>query len=149
MELQEELKIRMELNDYPYEQIEVGKIFQFKKNLTSKDVQEFSKITGDENPLHLDEKYAKTTPFNGRICQGMLVASLFSTLFGMVCPGKKNLYLSQTLNFKKPVKIDSELIIRGTVKQKIDSLKIVVVKTEIFCGEELTLIGEARVQVLE
>ena len=126
----------------------MGKVFQFDKILTSQDIEQFSKITGDENPLHLDEDYAKTTHFGGRICQGMLVASLLSTLFGMVCPGKRNLYLSQTLNFKKPVKMDSEVTIRGTVKQKIDSLKIIIVKTEIFCDEELILDGEAKVQII-
>ncbi len=139
----------MELNNYSYDQIEVGKIFQFKKTLTFQDVKDFSKITGDENPLHIDEEYAKTTSFNGRICQGMLVASLFSTLFGMVCPGKKNLYLSQTLNFKKPVKLDSELIVRGTVEQKIDSIKIIFVKTEILVSSEIAVDGKAKIQLME
>lgn len=137
------------LNEYTYDQIEIGKIFHFKKIITSKNVFEFSEITGDKNPLHLDEEYAKTTSFKGRICHGMLAASLFSTLFGMVCPGKRNLYLSQTINFKKPVKIGSELIIRGTVEQKIDSLKILIVKTEILSNNEIAIDGKAQVQVLE
>lgn len=139
----------MELNDYSYEQIEIGKIFQFKKILTSQDVQEFSKITGDKNPLHLDEEYAKTTHFKKRICQGMLTASLFSTLFGMVCPGKKNLYLSQAINFKKPVFIDSELTVKGIVEQKIDSLKIILVKTEILVNGEIVVEGKAKIQLME
>ncbi len=139
----------MELNDYSYEQIEIGKIFQFKKILTSQDIKEFSKITGDENPLHLDEEYAKTTPFKGRICHGMLTASLFSALFGMVCPGRKNLYLSQTINFKKPVRINSELTIRGIVEQKIDSLKIIFVKTEILSNNGVVVDGKAKIQLME
>jgi len=139
----------MKLNDYNYEQIEIGKLFQFKKDLTIQEVELFSKITGDENPLHIDEEYAKTTQFNGRICQGMLVASLFSTLFGMVCPGKKNLYLSQTLNFKKPVKINATLLVRGIVEQKIDSLKIIFVKTEIFSNGDLVLDGKAKIQLMD
>ncbi len=139
----------MELNNYTYDQIEVGKIFQFKKMLTFQDVLDFSKITGDENPLHIDEEYAKTTLFKGRICQGMLAASLFSALFGMVCPGRKNLYLSQTLNFKKPVRIDSELIVKGVVEQKIDSLKIIFVKTEILVNNEIAIDGKAKLQLME
>lgn len=139
----------MEFNDYSYEQIEIGKIFQFKKILTLQDIHEFSKITGDENPLHIDEEYAKTTPFKKRICHGMLVASLFSALFGMICPGKKNLYLSQTLNFKKPVFIDSELTIKGIVEQKIDSLKIILVKTEILVNREVVLDGKAKIQLMD
>jgi 3-hydroxybutyryl-CoA dehydratase len=139
----------MELNDYKYKDIEVGEIFQFKKILTSEDVEKFSEITEDRNPLHLDEEYARTTPFGGRICHGMLAASLFSTLFGMVCPGKKNLYLSQTVNFKKPIKVNSELTVRGTVEQKIDSLKILFVKTEILVNNEIVLEGKAKVQVTD
>lgn len=138
----------MELNDYNYEEIQVGQTFQFEKKLSSEEINLFAKITEDENPLHLDEKYAETTPFKKRICHGMLVASLFSTLFGMVCPGKKNLYLSQTINFRKPVFMDSEVLVRGTVEKKIDSLKVLFVKTEIFVGEEIVLDGEAKVQIL-
>lgn len=139
----------MELNNYTYNQIEIGKIFQFKKILTFQDVLDFSRITGDENPLHIDEEYAKATPFKGRICQGMLAASLFSALFGMVCPGRKNLYLSQTLNFKKPIIIDSELTVRGTVEQKTDSLKIIFVKTEILVNNEIVIDGKAKIQLME
>lgn len=139
----------MELNNYKYKDIEEGKVFQFKKTLDSQDVLKFSEITGDENPLHTDEDYAKTTPFKGRICQGMLVAGLFSTLFGMVCPGKNNLYLSQTLNFRKPVKINSEVTVRGTVREKIDSLKIIFVDTEILLDNEVVIDGKAKVQVVE
>lgn len=139
----------MELNDYTYDQIEMGKVFQFEKILTSEEINQFSEITGDKNPLHVDEDYARTTSFKSRICQGMLVASLFSSLFGMVCPGKKNLYLSQTLNFKKPVRINSKLIIKGTVKQKIDALRIIFVKTEIFCNGEVMIDGDAKIQLME
>jgi len=138
----------MELHDYKYEEIETGKIFEFKRLLTSQDVSDFSKLTGDENPLHLDEKCARNTKFGNRICQGMLAASLFSALFGMVCPGKNNLYLSQTLNFKRPIKINSEIKVRGTVEKKIDSLKILLVKTEIFCNENVVIDGEAKVQII-
>lgn len=139
----------MELNDYSYNQIEIGQVFEFKKVLTSQDVLDFSKLTGDENPLHLDREYATNTPFGNRICQGMLVSSLFSALFGMVCPGKRNLYLSQTLNFKKPVKINSEVIVRGTIDQKIDSLGILIVKTEILFEGDIVIDGQAKVQVMD
>jgi 3-hydroxybutyryl-CoA dehydratase len=139
----------MEMNDYTYEQIEVGKVFQFKKILGIDDIICFSKLTGDENPLHLNEEYAKKTQFGGRICQGMLAAGMFSALFGMVCPGKKNLYLSQTLNFKKPIRAGSEIIIKGKVEDKIDSLKIIIVKTEIIVGESVMIDGIAKVRVLD
>ncbi|NQV08248.1 MaoC family dehydratase [Candidatus Woesearchaeota archaeon] len=138
----------MELNDYNYEDIGVGKVFEFKRILTKKNVDEFADLTEDHNPLHTDEEYAKTTQFKGRIMHGMLAASLFSTLFGMECPGKKNLYLSQSLNFKKPIPPDSELTVRGTVKQKMDSFKMITIFTEIILNNEVMIDGEARVKII-
>ena len=139
----------MELKDYNYEEIEVGKTFEFKKILQQEDSKRFSELTGDFNPIHCDEEYAKTTQFNGNIVHGMLAGSLFSTLVGMLCPGKKNLYLSQTLNFKKPIYPNSELTIRGTVQQKVDSLKVLVIKTEAIIKEEIIIDGIAHVKLLQ
>ena len=139
----------MDIGNYSYEDIEVGKIFQFKKTLSNEDVLEFSKITGDKNPLHIDEEYARMTPFKGKICHGMLVAGLFSTLFGMICPGKRNLYLSQTINFRKPVRIGTELIIKGKVEQKIDSLKVICVKTEIIANNDIMIDGDAKIRLMD
>jgi len=138
----------MELNNYNYEDTEVGKVFEFKRTITEKDVNDFATLTDDFNPLHTDEEYAKTTQFGGKIMHGMLAASLFSTLFGMECPGKKNLYLSQSLNFKKPIPPDSELTVRGTVKQKMDSFKMITIFTEIILNNEVMIDGEARVKII-
>lgn len=138
----------MELKDYNYDEIEITKTFEFKRILTQEDMENFSKLTGDFNPLHCDENYAKNTFFKKNIVHGMLAGSLFSTLVGMICPGKKNLYLSQTLNFKKPIYPNSELTVKGTIQQKIDSLKILVVKTEIIVNEEIVIDGQANVKLI-
>jgi len=138
----------MELRDYNYEEIEIGKTFGFERVLSQEDIRSFSRLTGDLNPLHCDENYAKTTQFKGNIVHGMLAGSLFSTLVGMLCPGKKNLYLSQTLNFKKPIYPNSKLIVRGTIKQKIDSLKMIIIKTEVIIEGEIIINGEAQVKLI-
>lgn len=138
----------MELADYDYEDIEVGKVFQFARKITLKDIDDYAKITGDHNPLHCDEKYAQATKFEGRVVHGMLAGSLFSTLVGMVCPGRKNVYVSQTLNFKKPIYPDSELIIRGTVQNKVDSIQLIVIITEIIVNNSVAIQGEAKVTML-
>lgn len=138
----------MECNDLSYEDIVGGSVYSFNRVITKKDLDTFVKLTQDTNPLHTDEEYAKTTMFNGRIVHGMLAGSLFSTLVGMVCPGKRNLYLSQTLKFKKPVKVGDTLTIRGTIVQKMDTFKLIKIKTEILIHNNVVINGEAQVKVI-
>tara|TARA_Y100000310_G_C20480522_1_gene714449 strand:- start:14 stop:433 length:420 start_codon:yes stop_codon:yes gene_type:complete len=139
----------MELNEYSYDEIDVGKVFEFKRKISTEDVDSFSKLTKDFNPLHNDHEYAKNTEFNDRIVHGMLAGSLFSTLLGMVCPGKKNLYLSQNLNFRKPIYLDSEVLVRGKIKNKIDSIRVLVIETQIMVGDSVIIEGEAKVKVMD
>ena len=117
------------------------------KQVTKQDIDDFSRLTGDKNPLHCDEGYAKGTEFKGRVAHGMLIASLFSTLVGMVCPGKRNLYLQQEINFRKPVFPDTELVVRGTVKEKVESIKLLVIKTEIIAEDSVLISGQAKVKL--
>ena len=138
----------MKMNEYNHNEIKIGGVFEFKRTLSMKDIDDYAKLTQDFNPLHCDEKYASNTQFKGRIVHGMLAGSLFSTLVGMVCPGKKNLYLSQSLNFKKPIYPNSELIVRGTVKDKINSIKVIVINTEIIVNDSVVVNGEAKVKVM-
>ena len=138
----------MKLNDYSYDEVKAGSVFHFKRNITAEDVDNFAKLTGDFNPLHMDERYAKSMEFKSRIVHGMLAGSLFSALVGMVYPGKRNLYLSQSLNFRKPIPVNSEVTVRGTVKEKIDSIRMITISTEIMLGDEVAVSGEAKVRVL-
>ncbi len=135
-------------NDYNYEEINPGEVFQFNKVLTVEDIDNYAKLTGDHNPLHCDEEYARSTEFENRVVHGMLAGSLFSTLVGMVCPGKKNLYLTQSLKFKAPIYPNSELIVKGTIVKKIDSLKVVVINTEIVVNGETVIEGQAQVKLI-
>ena len=105
-------------NDYKYEEINIGDTFGFNKVLTVQDVDKYADLTGDYNPLHCDKEYALSTEFKNRVVHGMLAGSLFSTLVGMICPGKKNLYLTQTLRFKLPIYPGSNLAVRGEVLKK-------------------------------
>ena len=137
----------MKLNDYSYDEIREGSVFHFEKTITAEDVDNFAKLTGDINPLHMDESYAKSMKFKGRIAHGMLAGSLFSALVGMLCPGKKSLYLSQSLNFRKPIPVNSEVTVRGIVKEKTGSVRMIVISTEIVIGNEVAISGEAKVKV--
>jgi 3-hydroxybutyryl-CoA dehydratase len=90
---------------YYFEDLELGMEASFAKTITDQDILAFAEVTGDKNPVHLDESYASTTMFKGRIAHGMLTAGLVSAVFGMKLPGPGAIYVSQTLNFKAPVRI--------------------------------------------
>lgn len=82
-----------------------GQHAAFTKTFTDADVERFIAITGDVNPLHVDDGYAAQTKFGRRVLHGMLTASLFSTMVGMLLPGTGAIYRSQTLHFLRPVHI--------------------------------------------
>ena len=103
------------LSEYTFEDIKVGQRFKFTIKITEKLLNDFAILSGDQNPLHMDENYANSTPFKKRVCHGMLLASFFSRLIGMHMPGKNALYFSQSLNFKSPCFIGDEVIVEGEV----------------------------------
>ena len=129
--------------------IKVGDSASFERTWSEKDVDDFARLSGDFNQLHTDEEYAKTTDFKRRIVHGMLVGSLCSNLVGMHIPGKRCLYLSQTLDFRKPVFIGDELIINGVVKSKSISTRLIEIEITVKNGNgKIVLDGTAKVRVL-
>jgi len=100
----------------------VGQHASFVKTFTEDDVQRFIAITGDVNPLHVNDSFASRTPFGRRVLHGMLTASLFSTMVGMLIPGTGAIYRSQTIAFLKPVyigdTITAHFVIRGIDREK-------------------------------
>eukprot|EP01130_Rhizamoeba_saxonica_P004255 TRINITY_DN1744_c1_g1_i2.p1 TRINITY_DN1744_c1_g1~~TRINITY_DN1744_c1_g1_i2.p1 ORF type:complete len:173 (-),score=14.85 TRINITY_DN1744_c1_g1_i2:46-564(-) len=89
--------------------IEVGSFSSFTKMITEHEILLFAEASGDHNPLHLDEAYAKTTRFKTRIAHGFLTGSLISTVAASKLPGPGSIYISQTMNFKKPVYINDQI----------------------------------------
>ena len=87
------------------ENFEVGQHVTLTKTFTEDDVQRFVEITGDVNPLHVDEAFAARTPFGRRVIHGMLTASILSTMVGMLLPGTGAIYRSQTIRFLLPVHV--------------------------------------------
>ena len=86
------------------DQLNIGDWASMSKQITERAVLRFAETTGDKNPIHLDRLHAKQTIFGERVAHGMLTASLISAVLGMKLPGPGNIYLSQTLKFKAPVK---------------------------------------------
>ena len=98
-----------------YEDLSVGQSASFAKTVTEADLVLFAGVTGDTNPVHLDQEFAESTMFKGRIAHGMLSAGFVSTVFGTTLPGPGAIYLSQTLNFKAPVRIGDTVVATVTV----------------------------------
>jgi acyl dehydratase len=134
---------------YKFEEIEIGKVTCFNRTITPEDVEVFTLLVGDRNPLHIDENFGRNSKFKRNIVHGMLCASLFSTLVGMHCPGEKCLYLGQTLQFRMPLFYGETVEVRGTVLEKFDAIRIIKMKMEILRGKDLIVFGEARVQVTD
>ena len=134
--------------EYTFDSINVGINHEFKITVTEKLVLDFSVISGDFNPLHIDENYATKTKFKKRICHGMLLASFLSRLVGMYLPGKNALYFSQILNFVSPCFINDIITVKGEIIDKNYATKIITVKTSIVNEKnELILDGEAKVMI--
>ena len=102
-----------------YDEIQVGDQASLTKTITDEDVINFAKLTGDVNPIHILDSFAKTTIFKERIAHGMLVSSFISTILGTKLPGKNTIYLSQNVSFRAPVKIGDTLRVVAEVIKSV------------------------------
>ena len=98
-----------------FEDLSLGQSAEITRAVGAGDIEAFAAVSGDVNPVHLDEAYAKTTPFGGRIAHGMLSAAYISAVLGAKLPGPGAIYLSQNLRFRRPVKIGDVVTARVTV----------------------------------
>ena len=101
------------------DQLNIGEKASFTKQITESDVLRFAELTGDKNPIHLDQEYAHQTRFKQRIVHGMLTASLISVAISTHLPGPGNIYVSQSLEFKAPVKLGNIIQAEVEVIEKI------------------------------
>lgn len=135
------------LNGYYFEELSVGQSAVFGKTVTEADIAAFAGVSGDTNPVHLNEEYAKNTMFKGRIAHGMLSAAFISTVFGTKLPGPGCIYVSQLLKFKAPVKIGDTVMARVEVTALVPEKKFVTFKTTCTVGDKVVLDGEATLMV--
>lgn len=135
------------LNGFYFEELFVGQTAVFGKTVTEADIAAFAGVSGDTNPVHLNEEYAKGTMFKGRIAHGMLSASFISTVFGTKLPGPGCIYVSQSLKFKAPVKIGDTVMARVEVTTLTPEKKFATFKTQCLVGDKVVLDGEATLMV--
>jgi 3-hydroxybutyryl-CoA dehydratase len=132
---------------YFLEDLRVGMAASFSKTLTDADIVLFAGLSGDTNPMHLDQEYAERTLFKGRITHGMLSASLISTVLGTKLPGPGAIYVSQSLRFKAPVRAGDTVTARVVVTELLPEKRRAVMQTLCSVGSTVVVEGEAVVMV--
>jgi len=129
------------------EDLSVGQSAELVRTVDEAAIVAFAEVTGDNNPVHLDEGYAATTPFKTRIAHGMLSAGYISAVIGTKLPGPGAIYMSQQLSFRRPVKIGDEVTARATITA-IDAEKArITLETVCEVGGKAVMTGEALIMV--
>ena len=129
------------------EDLSLGQSAEIDHTVTDADIRAFAEVSGDNNPVHLDEAYAAGTPFKTRIAHGMLSAGYISAVLGTRLPGPGAIYISQTMNFRRPVRIGDRVRTRATVSA-IDTEKArVTLATVCEVAGKPVVEGEAVVMV--
>jgi 3-hydroxybutyryl-CoA dehydratase len=132
---------------YYMEDLTVGMAATFSKTVTQADVTAFADISGDHNPIHLDEAYADKTMFKTRIAHGMLSAAFISATLAGKLPGSGAVYVGQTLKFKAPVKLGDTVTVRVEVSGLIPEKRMATFQTRCFVGDKMVVDGEATLLI--
>ena len=135
------------LHGFFIEDLQLDQTDKIERKITEKDIDNFAKLTGDNNPVHTNLDFAKKTIFKQKVAHGFLSASFISTLIATKLPGPGSIYLSQNLKFLAPVFIDDLVIVKVTVKEIDHEKKKVKLQTECFKNEKKIISGEAIVLV--
>ncbi len=134
------------LSNFTYDEIYIGQTAHYTKQVESRDILLFAAASGDVNPVHLDEVYAATTVFKGRIAHGMLTGAIISAALAMALPGPGTVYLGQSLKFRLPVKIGDTITVRLEVIEKRGKRKYVTLECKAYNqNEKLVASGTAEV----
>ncbi len=136
-----------EVYSHRFEDLELGMSASVSRTVSEADILMFAGVSGDTNPVHLDQEFAASTMFGGRIAHGMLSAGLISAVFGTRLPGPGSIYLSQTLKFKAPVKIGDTVVARVSVKELRTEKRRAVFSTVCTVGGNVVLDGEAELLI--
>ena len=133
------------VNDRPFEEIAVGDKANFSKTISEADIYSFAGITGDFNPVHVNEEFAARSRFKKRIAHGMLTASLISTVLGTDLPGANTIYMSQEVKFTAPAYIGDTLTAEAEVIEKNEEKRTLVLKTTVVNQDGKTVVdGKAK-----
>ena len=130
---------------YKYEDLEIGMAHETVHTITEADIEAFADVSGDRNPLHMDDDYAKTTIFGQRIAHGALTASYISGILGNNLPGPGSIFVGLSMRFKRPVYIGSVVTVRAEVAEKQDRGNRVTLTVACSVDGKVAISGEAQV----
>ena len=131
---------------YYFKDISLGQTAEYEKQVTDEDVRKFADISGDYNPIHLNDEFAKDSMFGARIAHGILTASHISAVIGYIFPGPGWIYLGQSLQFRAPVKIGDTVHTAVEVTDTVAEKNIVELSTICKVGDTVVLKGTATIK---
>lgn len=135
------------MHGFHFEDLSVGQSADMTRVVTAADIDAFAEVSGDTNPVHLDADYARTTTFQDRIAHGMLSGAYISAVLGTRLPGPGAIYLSQSLRFRRPVRIGDAVTARVTVQALDERRGHVTLATQCLVDGKAVVDGEAVVMV--
>jgi 3-hydroxybutyryl-CoA dehydratase len=134
-------------NQVPINEIQIGMEVSYTQTITDSNIKEFANVSGDKNPIHLSEEYAQNSRYKKRIAHGLMSASYFSALFGTKIPGEGCVYVSQSLQFKRPVYLGDTVIATVSVKNIDLDKSRVFFRTVCKVKNKVVIDGEAELYV--
>lgn len=132
---------------YKFEDLSLGMSHETTHIITEKDIELFAEVSGDRNPLHMDEEFAKKTSFGQRIAHGALTASYISGILGNNLPGPGSIFTGLSMRFRRPVFIGSEVLVRVEVTEMQPRGNRVTLKVSCNVDGKAAISGEAQVMV--
>jgi 3-hydroxybutyryl-CoA dehydratase len=130
-----------------FEDLTIGQSAEYDRTVTESDILQFSELSGDTNPVHLDEAYAAQTLFKGRIAHGMLSVGFLSAVLGTRLPGPGAIYVAQNLRFKAPVRIGDKVVAKVEIVALDQSKNRATFRTTCQVGDKVVIDGDAVLMV--
>ena len=134
-------------NNFKYDEISVGDDFSFEAIISLDKQNQFTEISGDLNPLHIDKDYAVKNKFEDRVAYGLLTSSFYSKLIGVYIPGDRCLLNEITVKFKNPAYIGDKVEVSGKVIEKYDLFSQLVISAKIVRTSDSKVISKAKIKV--
>lgn len=129
---------------HTYDSLEIGDSYTFNRFLSKADVLEFAKLSGDDNPIHVDEEFVREhTQFEKPIVHGVLLLAIISKVLGKDFPGYGSVAVSISSRFVRPVPVDSEISVEVKIAEKIEKRKHIKARIYVYCEGKMALGGEA------
>lgn len=126
-----------------YESLQIGDSFSFNRLITAEDVRTFADLTGDDNPIHVDEEFARSTRFGKPIVHGVMLLGIISKVLGRDFPGHGSVAVGISCRFLRPVPVGSEVTVEVRIAEKIERYKHVKARVYVYLGKKTALGGEA------